>query len=216
MAPPRNDERSVTRTYRTAIRIGEDFITLEETIALPIDASDEEVRQAVDLGWRVYVAQREAIERQIAAVREAQPHPTPIVVRDPEAPASDKQRHYIAVLQDDLSWTSEQLTGYAGGQGVDLVTMTKGQASQFIDELKKLAEERRHYGESREQQVEPLSDRQHQALLKLAQARSVDLDEETNRRFGLPIAELSAEQARELIAEWQPRPRNGRKAEAAL
>jgi hypothetical protein len=43
MASPRkSDDRTVARTYRAAIRIGEDFITLEETIALPIDASDEE------------------------------------------------------------------------------------------------------------------------------------------------------------------------------
>ena len=52
MATPRknSDERMVSRTYRAAIRIGEDFITMEETIALPLDASDEEVTQAVDLG----------------------------------------------------------------------------------------------------------------------------------------------------------------------
>ena len=46
MATPRksgDDQRMVSRTYRAAIRIGEDFITMEETIALPLDASDEEV-----------------------------------------------------------------------------------------------------------------------------------------------------------------------------
>lgn len=32
-APRKNDDRTVARTYRAAIRIGEDFITLEETIA---------------------------------------------------------------------------------------------------------------------------------------------------------------------------------------
>jgi hypothetical protein len=218
MPTPRDDERSITRTYRTAIRIGEDFITLEETINLPIDASDEEVIQAVELGWRIYSAQREAIERQIAGVREAQPQPAPFTVRDPESPASDKQRNYIAALQDDLTWTSEQLTGYAGEQGVDLVTLTKGQASGFIDGLKKLAEERRSgYGES-SAKAEPLSEKQHQALLKIAQARSLDLDAETGRRYGAAAAELSTEQARELIAEWQARPKaaNGRKAEIAL
>lgn len=34
---------------------------------------------------------------------------------------------------------SEQLATYAGEQSVDLVTMTKGQASVFIDGLKKLS-----------------------------------------------------------------------------
>jgi len=45
MASPRKsgEERLVSRTYRAAIRLGEDFITLEETITLPLDASDEEV-----------------------------------------------------------------------------------------------------------------------------------------------------------------------------
>lgn len=218
MSTPRSDERSITRTYRTAIRIGEDFITLEETINLPIDASDEEVVQAVELGWRIYSAQREAIERQVAGVREAQPQPAPFTVRDPESPASDKQRNYIAALQDDLVWTSEQLTGYASEQGVDLVTLTKGQASGFIDGMKKLAEERRGgYGES-SPKAELLSEKQHQALLKIAQARSLDLDDETKRRYNLVAAELSTEQARELIAEWQARPKaaNGRKADMAL
>ena len=218
MSTPRSDERSITRTYRTAIRIGEDFITLEETISLPIDASDEEVVQAVELGWRIYGAQREAIERQVAGVREAQPQPAPFTVRDPESPASDKQRNYIAALQDDLIWTSEQLTGYAGEQGVDLVTLTKGQASGFIDGMKKLAEERRGgYSES-SAKAELLSEKQHQALLKIAQARSLDLDDETKRRYSLVAAELSTEQARDLIAEWQARPKaaNGRKADLAL
>ena len=48
MPTPRNDERSVTRTYRAAVRLGEDFITLEETVTLPLDATDEEVQKAVN------------------------------------------------------------------------------------------------------------------------------------------------------------------------
>src|SRR5689334_927596 len=128
MATPRKsgDERSVTRTYRAAIRIGEDFITLEETIALPLDASDEEVAQAVDLGWRIYRAQREAAEAQIVEVRGSASAPAPITVRDPDSPASNKQRNYIVTLQDNLAWNSEQLAAYAEEQTVDLVTMTKG------------------------------------------------------------------------------------------
>ena len=239
MSTPRSDERSITRTYRTAIRIGEEFITLEETISLPIDASDEEVVQAVELGWRIYGAQREAIERQVAGVREAQPQPAPFTVRDPESPASDKQRNYIAALQDDLIWTSEQLTGYAGEQGVDLVTLNKGQASGFIDGMKKLAEERRDAGTRvrragrharpgaglrscgaapRHKRTTLARGASDQALLKIAQARSLDLDDETKRRYSLVAAELSTEQARDLIAEWQARPKaaNGRKADLAL
>ena len=86
MAPPRKTgeparpEATVSRTYRAAIRIGEDYITLEETIVLPLDASDEEVAKAVDLGWRIYRTQREAIEAQIAGIREAQPAPPAFVL----------------------------------------------------------------------------------------------------------------------------------------
>src|SRR5204863_10039203 len=91
MASPRKsgDERLVSRTYRAAIRIGEDFITLGETVTLPLDASDEEVAQAVDLRWRIYRAQREAAEAQITDVRGTVRAPTPIVLRDPDSPAGE-------------------------------------------------------------------------------------------------------------------------------
>ena len=138
MATPRksgDEQRMVSRTYRAAIRIGEDFITMEETIALPLDASDEEVTQAVDLGWRIFRAQREAADAQVADIRSAIGTPAPITVRDPDSPASDKQRNYIVTLQDNLAWNSEHLAAYAEEQNVDLVTMTKGQASLFIDGL---------------------------------------------------------------------------------
>lgn len=230
MATPSREERSVTRTYRAAVRLGEDFITLEETITLPLDASDEEVQQAVDLGWRIYRAQREAVEGQVATVREGQPAAPAITVRDPDSPASDKQRNYIATLQDNLSWSNEQLAGYAGEHGVDLVTMTKGQASAFIDGLKKLADERARFAsESKARMVaepaaepygerQPASERQLQALARLAQTRALDLDAETERRYGVPSAQLSDDQARALLGEWQARQArpNGRKTEPAL
>jgi hypothetical protein len=219
MAPAKNIERSVTRTYRTAIRLGEDFITLEETITLPIDASDDEVQQAVDLGWRIYRTQREAVEGQVTGIREAQGLPASITIRDPEAPASDKQRNYIAALQEDLTWTNEQLNAFAQEHGVEFVTLTKGQASGFIDNLKKLAEERTAYtanGTRAPAQGEearaaggahPITERQHQALIKMSQDRDIDLDAETQQRFGVPATELTSEQASTLITEWQ---RSGR------
>jgi hypothetical protein len=235
MASPRKsgDERLVSRTYRAAIRIGEDFITLEETISLPLDASDEEVAQAVELGWRVYRAQREAIEVQIAGVRETQSAPPPIVVRDPDAPASEKQRNYIATLQDNLTWTSEQLAAYAEEQSVDLVTMTKGQASTFIDGLKKLTEERAQYGDSarskpstvraeeasgangaastRPADGTPVNEKQLHALERLAQQQGLDLDMESRRRYGVVAHGLTFEQASALLREWQ-RPAQARRS----
>ncbi len=49
----KNEQPTVARTFRAAIRIGEDFYTVEETITLPIDAGDEEIAQAVNTGLRI-------------------------------------------------------------------------------------------------------------------------------------------------------------------
>lgn len=53
--------------------------------------------------------------------------------------ATTKQRQYIAWLVDDLCWTSEEIAKYAEKKGIDLVDMTKDQASQVITELKAFA-----------------------------------------------------------------------------
>jgi hypothetical protein len=233
----RADERLISRTYRAAIRIGEDFITLEETVTLPIDASDEEVEQAVDLGWRIYRAQRAAVESQVSGVRETAAAPQPIAIKDPDSPASDKQRNYIAALQDDLAWTAEQLAGYANDQQLDLVTMTKGQASAFIDGLKKLAEDRTSYGDNRAapRQAEqpqrnggatqangangaPANEKQLVALERIARQHGLDLAAETQQRYGVAPDRLSANQASALLREWQQRPAQQRRmpVESAL
>jgi hypothetical protein len=236
MATPRksgDEQRMVSRTYRAAIRIGEDFITMEETIALPLDASDEEVTQAVELGWRIFRAQREAADAQVTDIRSAIGTPAPITVRDPDSPASDKQRNYIATLQDNLTWNSEHLAAYAEEQNVDLVTMTKGQASLFIDGLKKLAEERTTYGDgarakapsSTPQPARPadnaglansaqgatlVNEKQIHAMERLAQQQGLDLDAESRRRFGVVAHSLSYEQASSLLRDLQ-RPAAGRR-----
>jgi hypothetical protein len=57
------------------------------------------------------------------------------------APASQKQKHYIGLLMDDLGWHSEQIAIYADQQGIDLVDMTASEASRLIDQLKRLAHE---------------------------------------------------------------------------
>jgi len=235
MATPRkngDEQRMVSRTYRAAIRIGEDFITMEETIALPLDASDEEVTQAVDLGWRIFRAQREAADAQVTDIRSAIGTPAPITVRDPDSPASDKQRNYIVTLQDNLAWNSEHLAAYAEEQNVDLVTMTKGQASVFIDGLKKLSEERVAYGDSARAKAPaspaqparpaepsvsaapsgpPVNEKQIHAMERLAQQHGLDLDKESRRRFDVDAHGLTYEQASSLLRELQ-RPTNGRRA----
>ena len=230
MATPRknSDERMVSRTYRAAIRIGEDFITMEETIALPLDASDEEVTQALELGWRIFRAQREAADAQVTDIRSAIGTPAPITVRDPDSPASDKQRNYIVTLQDNLTWNSEHLAAYAEEQNVDLVTMTKGQASLFIDGLKKLAEERAAYGDGARAKAPssapqptrpaepstpatPVNEKQLHAMERLAQQQGIDLDRESRQRFDVDAQGLTYEQASSLLRDLQ-RPANGRRA----
>lgn len=207
------NERSVTRTFRAAIRLGEDFITLEETITLPLDADDAAVQQAVDLGWRIYSAQREALSQQVASVRESQGHAGGVMVRDPDAPASEKQRNYIAALQEELTWSHEQLASYANEHQVDLVTMNKGQASGFIDQLKKIVEERPRYSSDQSRtrtssdqasgSQQAASERQIQALTRLAEKLGIEFVAEIQQRFGITPQALSNEQASTLLNEWQ-------------
>jgi hypothetical protein len=47
-------ERGVTRIYRVASKIGEDFHTVEMTVTLPVGATDAEIAEAIDLGTRIY------------------------------------------------------------------------------------------------------------------------------------------------------------------
>jgi hypothetical protein len=193
----------VTRTYRAAVRIGEDFFTLEETITLPLDASDETIQQATELGWRIYQAQHTTLQGQIDSLRDKQGPPAPITIRDPDAPASEKQRNYIAALQHDLHWSDEQIASYAQEQGFHLLDLNRGQASAFIDGLKRLAEQRVPYEVSADNENRPITERQYQALLKLAQERSIDLETEIQRQFGVAPGAISSQQASDLIRAWQ-------------
>jgi len=150
-------------------------------------------------------------------------------VRDPDSPASDKQRNYIVTLQEQINWTSEQLAAYAEEQQVDLVTMTKGQASVFIDGLKKLSEDRSTYnGEGRAKasapaqpnraaDSAPVNEKQIHAMERLAQQQGLDLDMESRRRFGVVTHGLTYEQASTLLRDLQrPAPSRRPANETAL
>lgn len=203
-------ERSVTRTYRTAIKLGDDFITIEETITLPIDADDQTVQQAVDLGWRIFRSQREAVEQQIAQIREQHAATTAITVRDPDAPASERQRNFIASLQQALGWSGEKLAAFAQEHGYDLVALNKGQASAFIDELRRVQEEQQRLAVAEERARyanQPVSDKQRNAILSLARELTLDAEAEAQRRFNAAVDQLTNEQAATLISEWQARQR---------
>src|SRR5918997_2261447 len=137
------EQPTVARTFRAAIRIGEDFYTVEETITLPIDAGDEEIAQAVDTGMRIYKAQRTAAETQIRELRDqVVASPLPVQIREPDAPASDKQRAYMDYLLNELGWDAERLHSFAAERQFDVLTLNKREASELIDQLKGLLEAR--------------------------------------------------------------------------
>ncbi len=121
---------TITRTYRVAVKHGDDYTTVEETITLSLDASDEDVQRAVDLGWHIFAAQREASEAQIDQIRAAAPEPAP-------EPASDGQRKLIDALADELRWPDVDLDAFAAARGITgWGALTKRQASSMIDAMK--------------------------------------------------------------------------------
>jgi hypothetical protein len=230
------EQPTVARTFRAAIRIGEDFYTVEETITLPIDASDDEIAQAVDAGMRIYAAQRTAAEEQIRELRtQVAASPLPVQIRDPEAPASDKQRAYMDYLLNELGWDTDRLHTVAQEHRVDLVRMNKREASELIDNLKSVLEGRGSIQDTSEapaeapadaprtdtrQGVLPVGDgattRQIKALERLVEERGIDAEAELETRFdGRSFDQLSIDEAGQLLTEWQQRPRAGRAARRA-
>ena len=67
MPPATRTQSSVTRTLRAAVKIGEDYVTIEESITLASDASDADIAAAVALGWRIYTQQVETEAGQFDA-----------------------------------------------------------------------------------------------------------------------------------------------------
>ena len=224
----KQEQAMIARTFRAAIRIGEDFYTLEETVTLPIDASDEQIAQAVDAGLRIYEAQRAAAEAQVRELREqVVSSPLPIQIREPDAPASDKQRAYMDYLVNELGWDNDRLHEHASEYHYDLLRLNKREASELIDQLKGLldartgtagdtvVEEQPQPAEPRRQAILPVGDgataRQIKALERLAEERGIDVTNELEARYGgRAFEELSIDEAGQLLTEWQQRPRNGR------
>jgi hypothetical protein len=223
----------VTRTLRAAVKIGDDYYTIEETISLPPTANDDQITEAVDAGLRIYTAQREAVEAQVRALRDQViAQPLPVQIKDPDSPASDKQRAYMDFLVKELHLDAERLGAIAGEHSMDVLTLTKREASELIDELKKLQhpENPRRNGdgvaqdediaeepvapqpESQPQPALPIGERitqrQIRALDRLAEERGVDLDQEVQQRFGgRSIDELTTDEAGRLLGDLQQRPR---------
>jgi BMFP domain-containing protein YqiC len=226
----KNEQSTISRTFRAAIRIGEDFYTVEETITLPIDAGDEEIARAVEVGMRIYEAQRAAAEGQIRDLRaQVVSNPLPVQIREPDAPASEKQRAYMDYLLNELGWDMGRLQEFAAERHFDILTLNKRDASELIDQMKAQLEARSAERESApaespsaapappaptRQAILPVGElatqRQVKALERLAEERGVDVAGEMEARFGgRSFNELSIDEAGQLLTEWQQR-RNGR------
>lgn len=235
----------ISRTLRAAVKIGDDYYTVEETIALPPTASDEQIAQAVATGLRIYEAQREAVDTQVRQLRDqVVSHPAPVQIREPDAPASEKQRAYMDYLLKELEWDSDRLQAFAAERSLSVLTLTKREASELIDDLKgvlagvddapaaepavaseaaaetpgEVAAEPAPAAER--QAILPIGERatprQVRALERLVEERGIDLQGELRARFGeRGLQELSMDEAGQLLSEWQQRPRQLRPREDA-
>lgn len=83
-----------------------------------------------------FITAQAAIEAE--HVRMLNERRSPETLKAMPTPASDKQRTYIAQLQDQLGWHSEQLAAYAAEQKVDLAALTLDQASRLINGMKRM------------------------------------------------------------------------------
>jgi hypothetical protein len=134
----------VRHLYRASLKLGEDFRTLECEITVPVGASDDLIREAQDTARRVREAQAESTEREIDALREETQlasggSRSRYAIRDPEVPASTKQRTAIERMAGAKGWDTTRLVRFCDLAGVPLLTLTKGGASWLIDALNGVA-----------------------------------------------------------------------------
>ncbi|HYF65578.1 MAG TPA: hypothetical protein VD886_22310 [Herpetosiphonaceae bacterium] len=221
-------EALVTRTYRAAIKSGDDYITIEETISLPPTASDNEIAEAVDTGLRIFRAQQAAVEAQMSAIRDAHPA-MPLRIADPDAPASEKQRSYMEYLVTTLELSDAQMQATLREHNTTYETLTKSQASEIIDRLKGQVDGRGSAPAGDGSAAAPAqaelvvaapanapasngngalaSTRQLAALQRVANQHGVDLAAEVRARFGAgALDDLTVSEAGALLQDLQNRP----------
>lgn len=176
-----DQQQTITRIYRVAIKHGEDYTTVEDAVTLPVGASQELIDQAVATGLAIFEAQRLAVEAQINQIRQSAPAPAP----EPEA--SDGQRKLIDSLANEIGMSDEDLGDLAAKNGVERwETLTKRQAHTLIDELKRrkaaLSERQRH--DEPQAQAPQGPTRRGPPTEQLTRARAAQT--EAHERAGLP------------------------------
>lgn len=167
-------DATVSRTYRMAVKIGEDYLTIEETVSLPVTASDEDVQAAIALGWRIYTQQRAAAEAQILEARES-------YGGDNERPVLDSQLQRIHQLQQLLEWNAQELERFLSDRGFDGARLTRQQATQVIQLLRRIHDDV-------QRQNSPANRRQIAEIQRLTTAQHLDTDVLIQRLFGESIA----------------------------
>jgi hypothetical protein len=200
----------VTSTLRADIRLGDDAVTLEVSMTLPLDADDTQLEQALQLSRRLHERQYPAFARQLQQLRESAAGPPREVEasagRDVE-PASDRQHSYLAALQEDHGWSVSQLRAFARRHGCEPATLTRRQAALLIEELRRSPEAA---GLPAEVSRRPILARQRHALTQIAAQRGLDLAAEVLSRYGCSPEQLTADQAAQLLQQWQVVPARSR------
>lgn len=118
---------SVTCEYRVAVKVGDDYYTVDSIISLPPGATSAEIQEAVATRDAIQAAQSPGVNQLVAAIKDAAGEP-----------ASQDQRNYIYRLLRDINWKDEHFSALLAERGLANETLTKRQASKIIDHLKEI------------------------------------------------------------------------------
>ena len=157
-------------------------------------------------------------------------------MREPDAPASEKQRAYMDYLLKELGWDGE-LQSFVAARSLNLLTLTKREASELIDDLKGAlagvddttvqavaqsepaiaVDDDDLFSEPVAAPQVPIGERatprQVRALERLVEERGIDLVAELRAHFGdRELSDLSMDEAGQLLSVFQQRPRTRRTA----
>lgn len=119
---------TVRHLRRTAIKMGDNYVTLECEVTVLAGASDEQIAEAVKTAMRIAAVQEVAQEEQI----------TQLLAHIPEPPATERQLQAIGRLRARVSDATTAAV-YAELGIIGAEPRTKAQASLLIDRLQAIA-----------------------------------------------------------------------------
>lgn len=138
--PAPDAPETIRSLYRAAVKLGDNYHTFESDITLPVGADDEQIRAAMETAKRIRQAQAADAQGEIDAMSEevqlsGAGRGSRYTIRDPEAPASAKQRNAIDRMAQAKGWDNTRLVSFCELAGYPLLNLTKGGASWLIDAL---------------------------------------------------------------------------------